>query len=130
MGEETNYCYKVSARIAKALVLAQVAANKDKDAREKGEQEIRAFFGDKLPGNYKHVPGSVILVDPSGNPILKLNDDGTVSGLDAKVFYQGDNDAPTSSPMDLKTDPPITLNTNFLTTRDGDKISLNCDDFE
>ena len=56
-------------------------------------QQLKEKFGDKLPPNYKHVPGTIILVDENGGPILHQNDDGTVSGFNNKVmgFCVADN---------------------------------------
>lgn len=42
---------------------------------------------DKLPDNYVHKPGTVILLDEIGNPILKDNGDGTVSGIPIEKLY-------------------------------------------
>lgn len=43
---------------------------------------------DKLPDNYVHKPGTVIMVDDKGNPILADNGDGTVSGIPIDQFYK------------------------------------------
>ncbi len=36
----------------------------------------------KYPENYKHKPGSIILIDDKGNPWFQHNKDGSVSGLE------------------------------------------------
>jgi hypothetical protein len=45
-------------------------------------------FGKGWPKNYRHKPGTVILVDQQDRPIFSDNGDGTVSGLDAKMIWR------------------------------------------
>lgn len=50
------------------------------------EKQLREKFGDKLPPNYKHLPGTIIMIDSKGDLILKENKDGTVSGIPNAIF--------------------------------------------